>query len=1144
MMTKEKARAEITALINKYQQLKNDKAQFGRTSEEDVVNHFITPLLRTLGWPTDSPQLFKYELHTQVGRPDIRVEYGPKQFIYVEAKRFGIIEPLIRNTLDSVLTPRQMQQPGMATDRTKEEQQAINYAFENDGTWAILTNFERFRLFNARRDWLVFSIESPDGYLDSDFDYLWQLAWHNIQSGSLDVLSNQRARADVDTDYLNFINEWRLKLAQDILVNRAKNWWAFDEKGVIDLPRLRAVVQRILDRLVVVRYAEDHLLIKSGTLLEMMTYMRGQRYRRRTFNDELNEFYSIFNDQHNSALFAPNDADHADISDKTMFGLVEKLYGARFRAMTPDIMGNTYEQYLGKTLAWVGDQIETRDNVETRKKQGSYYTPQVIVRYIVDNSLGRYLYGTADGQSNGALLPDQARKTFDQIESLRLIDPACGSGSFLIYAYEVLANFYRSEIDRVEKERDARLEALIAQGVTAPFELRINLAHYEVALNKLQGYPHLILERHLYGVDLDPQAAEIATVNLIMRGITDLRDKGKALPSILNQNIKVGNGLIGLRGEEELLRDHAESLATLRLLRLKVVNQKEDHDQLNQEIGRLTQQIDALLNEQFAAYFAELPAWQTAIRPFHWPVHFPELFVDENGHYLGTQAGFTIIVGNPPWEIIKPDMREYYAQFDANLESKLTRQKAEARIAELDRFDPTIALGWQEQWKRITAMATYTIKSKAYTRQGKGDTATHKLFVEQAYTLLQAEGRLGLLIPSGIYSDLGTKELRELLLNEGSIERLISLTNGARGGDCYFPDVHRSFKITVLLAKRGVISPKFLAMFRIDPRDVPKPSEFESLASNPTNFIEMHREKVMRFSPTSLSIMEFKSEIDYELASQIYGNWPALGEETDHWNIKLMSELHMTNDRHLFNQDKNGLPLYEGKMIHQFDAFFSTPNYWVVEKAGRAAVLGKNEDTGQLLNYQQYRLAFRDIARSTDARTMIATMLPCGVYCNNKIPYVQILGVDPYLYSLFVLGVLNSFVIDFIIRLKVSSTLNFFYVYQLPMPRLVAGDRFFDEIVVRAAKLVCTRPEFAALWEAVMGSAWSSGVCAADSAERQQLRDELDGMVAVLFGLTREQYSHLLKAFPLVFGDSAEGLARLSAVLRAYDQSAEAFRSL
>ena len=1148
---KEHARQTIQSLIAEYRRLRREeKGYFERMSETDVINKFVTPLFEALGWPTRGSE-FRQEVHTVAGRPDIRAEYAANEYIYVEAKRFGVIGELSRTTLSGVLTPGQMMLPGMATDRTKEEQQAINYAFANGGSWAILTNFERFRLFNARRDWLVFSIENPDGYLEADFEYVWQLAWHNIQNGSLERLSNQRARADVDNDYLNFINEWRLKLAQDIVQRPLKNWWAFDEAGHVNLPRLRGVVQRLLDRLVVVRYAEDHLIAPAGTLWNLLELSRTNPYAL-AFNEQLRHLYRNFDRLHNSALFALDVADEASLSDGVLQGLIEKLYEARFRAMTPDIMGNTYEQYLGKALALDGDGIETRDNLETRKKQGSYYTPQVIVRYMVDNSLGRYLYGTQNGRSSGEPLPDAKPKTWDEVADLRLIDPACGSGSFLIYAYEVLADFYRGEMRRLERERQARLEELVAAGITTPFELEIQLAPFKGALQRLEDYPRLILERHIYGLDLDPQAAEIATVNLIMRAMADQRGREQRLPLILNQNVKVGNGLIGAGPADPRYDAMATELAELRRLRQQLVAQPHGHDDLLAQVAALTERLNGQLNEPLAVHFAATVAdWEEQIRPFHWAVGFPELFVDEAGRSLGAAAGFTIVVGNPPWEIVKPDLREYYAQFDADIESKLTRSRAEARIQQLNALDPRLEAGWEEQQVRIAATAKYFQASPDYTRQGRGDTATHKLFTERAYTLLTETGRLGYVVPSGIYSDLGTKELREMLLNEGRIEYLYNFSNER----FFFPHVDHRVKFTLLGAEKGTQSDGFWATFRFNPRVAVPPSEMALFLEEQRNLIYIEQASISRFSPGSLSIMEFQTARDYEVTRKIY-EFPSCGDESQTWWLKLNNEFHFTNNRDLLNQTQSGYPLFEGKMIHQFDAAYAAPQFWISKVKINELPEEKQQ---QLLTY---RVAHRRIARSTDSRTLIAAIVPPEAA--NEVNSTVILPQGKYDEStkLYVCALLNSFVLDSVIRYKVSTTLNMFYMYQLPLPRQQAGNQFFDAIVPRAAALTCTTPAFADLWEAVMPTPWQmedrpqttdhkqpSSVVGrpssvlrptTDPTRRQQLRDELDALIAHLYGLSRDDFAHILTTCPLVFPDTPAGEVKKGALLAVYDRVGEA----
>ena len=1116
----QQAQRTLRDLIAKYRKLSDTERK--TLSEANVVAQFIQPLLDALGWPTGDPARFKYELHTHGGRPDITLLPDAGGTLFVEAKRFGVVQELAeaRKTLAGTITPGQLALPGMATDRTAEEQQAINYAFTNGGTWAILTNFEKLRLFNARRDWLVLSFERPEAYLD-EFDLLWQIAYPSILDGDLERLSNQRHREDVDTEYLNFINGWRERLAQDIVAHPQRNPWAFNDQGVIRVGLLRTVVQRLLDRLVVVRFAEDHSVIPAGTLQQIYDLARNNPYTFPLYRS-FQQLYRRFDEFHNSALFAPHTADQAVLSDPVLGGLVSKLYEARYRALSADIIGNTYEQYLGKTLVRVGGSVVTADNLETRKKQGSYYTPQVIVRYIVDNALGRFLYATANGRPDGERLLDETPKQARDITSLRVIDPACGSGSFLIYAYQVLADFYRREQQRIEREWSERINELSAEGLT-PIELQMQTAGYKTELDRLKNYPRLILERHLYGVDLDPQAAEIATVNLIMRAMADQPRDQRRLPLILNQNVKVGNSLVGsllnFGAEDERYGDEetgvaAATLAQLRQLRLDLIGEGGDHDALLHQIEELARGANDALNAELTPFFDELPGGVRAQRPFHWGIEFPEVFFDEAGQHRGEAAGFDIVVGNPPWEIVKPDYREYFAQFDADIESKLTRKRAEARVKELVAADSTLERGWQRQKARIEATASYYKRSADFTRQGRGDTATHKLFTERGFDLLRHGGKLGFVIPSGIYSDTGTKNLRQMFLEDGSIETLVSLTNGVAGGEVYFGDIHRSFKITLLIVEKGKPSEAFRAVFRIDPRTTPEPEHLIDFLSEPTNFLYQRTDSIPRFSSKNLSLMEFNNQASYNITSKIYEAGSVIGEEVSgKWSIEFLRELDVTNDREIMNRVKNGLPIFEGKTIHQFDANYDEPKLYITQEDARAYVARKNFPADRL---QEYGLAFREIGRSTDTRTFIAAILPK----QSLTTYTLRTAVSaPDDIKLYVLGVFNSFVFDYAARLQTNLHLSTVYK-NLPLPRLSAGDPIFDAIVPRAARLTCTTTAFADLWQQVMGIDWSPEVAAVDPAERATLRRELDALVAHLYGLSRDEFDHILRTFPLVFPSS------------------------
>ena len=181
---------------------------------------------------------------------------------------------------------------------------------------------------------------------------------------------------------------------------------------------------------------------------------------------------------------------------------------------------------------------------------------------------------------------------------------------------------------------------------------------------------------------------------------------------------------------------------------------------------------------------------------------------------------------------------------------------------------------------------------------------------------------------------------------------------------------------------------------------------------------------------------------------------------------------------------------------------------------GRAAVLGRTADTGQVLDYQRYRLGFRAIARNTDSRTLIVGPLPKNVFCGNSILVLNQGETFTDAQTLVVQALLNSFALDFYIRQTVSANINMFYIYQLPVPRLTERDAAFWPIVRRVARLVCTTPEFDALAHTVGLSSHRDG--AINDVERAQLRAELDGLVAHLYHLTEQEFAHMLDTFPIV----------------------------
>jgi hypothetical protein len=392
------------------------------------------------------------------------------------------------------------------------------------------------------------------------------------------------------------------------------------------------------------------------------------------------------------------------------------------------------------------------------------------------------------------------------------------------------------------------------------------------------------------------------------------------------------------------------------------------------------------------------------------------------------------------------------------------------------------------------------------------DINLYKLFTEQCFNLLKDNGECGIVIPSGIYSDLGATGLRKLLFTQTKINEIIGLSNEK----FIFEGVDHRFVFCFLTFEKGKTTENFNAVFRINPREAISADKLENFLHNEKIQLKISTDLVKKLSPDSQSIMEFKNEMDMYIAEKLL-KFPLLGEQlAESWNLKLASEFHMTNDSYLFKTEnaKGRLPLYEGKMIHQFSHIWNEPRYWVDETAGRKSILGKNEECGQVLDYQCYRLAYRSVASSTNERALIATIIP-PCFTGNSVNISKNMDIKNLLICV---SFFNSFVVDWLLRQKVTTNINMFYIYQLPIPRLSEKDPLFKPIVERAAALICTTPEFDDLKQALKSNGYDISPVETRliASLPSQIRAELDAMIAHLYGLNAAEFAHILATFPIV----------------------------
>ncbi|MDJ0617511.1 MAG: putative DNA binding domain-containing protein [Calothrix sp. MO_192.B10] len=831
--------------------------------------------------------------------------------------------------------------------------------------------------------------------------------------------------------------------------------------------------------------------------------------------------------------------------------------GGKDDEINPDVLGYIFEKYINQ------------------KAFGAYYTRPQITEYLCDRTIHKLIVDRVNEALSDKYQPFEDINALllkldanicrllikDILPDLSILDPACGSGAFLIAAMKTLIQVYSAVIGTIDLMGDASLK----QELEDTRKLHKSLSYY---------IKKRIVTDNLYGVDIMEEATEIAKLRLFLALVASAGDVDELepLPNI-DFNIMAGNSLIGLikvdetafdtvgNGKQgnllqslaaanykailedknksiELYKKHAfipgtEKLAggdegteqDARLLNLRghieKINQESQQklnllllDEFSQRLGIKYEEVQ--LNGKKKKRVLKIDDI-AVLKPFHWGYHFDKV--------LG-KGGFDAIITNPPWEIFKPQAKEFFAQHN----ELVTKNKMDIKTFEKEKKkllqNSEIAEAWLGYLSQFPHISAYYRSAEQYKNQisivnGKKagtDINLYKLFTEQSFNLLRTGGLCGIIVPSGIYTDLGAKQLRKMLFSHTKIDALFGLSNEK----FIFDTVHHAFKFSLLTFEKGGVTDTFSAAFRINPREAIRVEHLESFFKNKDEQVHISVPLVNCLSPDSLSVMEFKNEVDIRIAEKML-RFPLLGEKIDgKWNLRLTREFDMTNHSHLFKQQpgKGRLPLYEGKMIHQFTHQFAQPRYWMDENEGRKTVLRRNrKDEGQQLDYQSYRLVFRSVASSTNERSLISSIIHKSLFCGNSLLVSLIYTEDNQVSinnseMLYSAAVFNSFVIDYCLRQKVTTNLNMFYIYQLPVPRLTEGDKYFNDIVQRAAKLICTTAEFDELAQEVGLGSHANGIT--DETERAKLRAELDGMIAHLYGFTEQEFSYILSTFPIV----------------------------
>jgi len=480
-MDKESAKARVSELVAKFNQYDRD-GKIERMNEENTKSIFIDPLFEALGWNLRDLDEVSKENQVLRGRADYAFKVSGVVRFYAEAKAAS------------------------ASLEEKDKWQAINYSYMKSVPWAVLTNFRELWVFNS--DWQT-KMSEDSRFMNfsaydycSNFDNLWLLGKEMVSHGEIERKAEEygkkQRREPVSKALYQDLMRWRSLLSKEVSKR--------DVRNKLSKEQIDEGVQRFLNRLIFMRTCEDRK-IENERLREMLRVWQSDG--RRKLVSYLHDLTGEFNDIYDSDIFAPHMAGEFGIDNEILSKIISELYqtpeGAHydFDAIDADVLGNVYEQYLATMMRSGGSLVEKEGK---RKEMGIYYTPTYIVDYIVKNTLGELI---------------SKAKSAEDLMKITVLDPACGSGSFLIRAYELLNEAYAAK----------------------------NGGDYQTISGEVSQNAYFVLNKNLHGVDLDAKAIEIAELNLLLRAA-----RTRGLLPLLSGNIKRGNSLIS--GTKEELQEY------------------------------------------------------------------------------------------------------------------------------------------------------------------------------------------------------------------------------------------------------------------------------------------------------------------------------------------------------------------------------------------------------------------------------------------------------------------------------------------------------------------------------------------------------------------------------------------------------------
>ena len=773
----------------------------------------------------------------------------------------------------------------------------------------------------------------------------------------------------------------------------------------------------------------------------------------------------------NGRLFAPARApllDHLALDDARVATALDALCFTRttptsgrqriaYAELGVEELGSVYESLLDlEPVAPPRRAVRLRPSASAaRKTTGTFYTPRAVADSLVRDTLGPLVEGRSP----------------EEILSLRILDPAMGSGAFLV----AISRFLASEWER----------ALVERGDAADGDLT-DADRFSTR--------RLIASRCLFGVDRNPMAVQLAQLSVWLATLAADRPL-----SFLDHHLVAGNSLIGASPLDVLARPPAtgrppaplplEALFEWSSELMSVRDGRQGIETAPDDSADVVRGKEAALarladDPGLARWKAACDLWCVGWMPggperrlyhalldrllgraaittramdearerlalrargmgcFHWPLEFPEVFLDSQGRPR-PDGGFDAVVGNPPWEMLRADLRRDAAAADEG-----------------------------------DALVRFARDSGVYLRQGRGHANQFQLFVERALQLTRSGGRLGLIVPASLLTDEGSEPLRRALIAANQLDTVTVFDNRK----ALFP-IHRSVRFATFTAGRNGHTTAIRCRFGV--------SDPDAVTATPQVTLTPHL--VEQLSGSSLAIPDLPTPDDLRLVEALTLAHPALSD-IHGWHVTFGRELNATDDRDCLRDGAarpgtGDLPVIEGRHLAPFRVDVGAARKHADAVAARARLGGRGA-------VDRPRLAYRDIASATNRTTLIAAIVPAKTVTVHTLFCLQTrLALDA---QRVLCALLNSYVANYLVRRRVSTHVTAGIMGRLPVPLVTRMSPWFEPLYDAAATLE-RRDDVAA-----------SALVQATAAE--------------VYGLGPDDLAHVLATFPLIPADERAGV--------------------